>query len=183
MIFSKGISLITLLPTLRLRLVRVKVFPENILFSGKENVFMCLVTFQKMFRKIFSDVWLCSSKYHRKHIFYLLLTFSRLPNEYIISFIPQNINKTQKKIIKSGHFAQLRLQSKLHVIGLVPVISADDFGGRFRWTISAILEIEALDDLGELGFGRSLLSLLSFSLSLFLSLSLSFSFARDPEMV
>ena len=72
------------------------------LFSGKENVFMCLVVFQKMFRKIFSDVWLCSWKYHRKHIFYLLLTFShisRLPNNYIISLIPQNTNKTQKKLI------------------------------------------------------------------------------------
>ena len=50
---------------IRLRLVRVKVFPENryfpeMLFSGKENIFMCLVAFQKMFRKIFSDVWLCS---------------------------------------------------------------------------------------------------------------------------
>ena len=49
----------------RLHLVRVKVFSENryfpeMLFSGKENVFMCLVAFQKMFRKIFSDVWLCS---------------------------------------------------------------------------------------------------------------------------
>ena len=66
------------------------------LFSRKENIFMCLVPFQKMFRKIFFDVWLCSWK----HIFYLLLnflTFSRLPNEYIISFIPQNTNKTQKK--------------------------------------------------------------------------------------
>ena len=72
------------------------------LFSEKENVFMCLVAFQKMFRKIFSDVWLCSWKYHRKHIFYLLLTFSQLPNEYIISFISQNTNKTKKKIIKSG---------------------------------------------------------------------------------
>ena len=29
------------------------------------------------------------------------LTFSWLPNKYIISFIPQNTNKTQKKIIKS----------------------------------------------------------------------------------
>ena len=48
------------------------------LFFGKENVFMCLVAFQKMFRKIFSDVWLCSWKYHRKHIFYLLLTFSHI---------------------------------------------------------------------------------------------------------
>ena len=62
---------------------------------------MCLVAFQKMFQKIFSNVWLCSWKYHKKHIFYLLLTSSRLPNEYIISFIPQNTNKTQKKIIKS----------------------------------------------------------------------------------
>ena len=49
----------------RLRLVRVKVFPKNryfpeMLFSGKENVFMCLVAFQKKFRKIFSDVWLYS---------------------------------------------------------------------------------------------------------------------------
>ena len=48
------------------------------LFSGKKNIFMCLVAFQKMFRKIFSDVWLCSWKYHRKHIFYLLLTFSHI---------------------------------------------------------------------------------------------------------
>ena len=68
---------------LSLRLVRVKVFPENryfpeMLFSRKENVFMCLVAFQKMFWKIFSDVWLCSWKYHRKHIFYLLLTFSHI---------------------------------------------------------------------------------------------------------
>ena len=67
------------------------------LFSGKENVFICLVAFQKMFRKKISNIWLCSWKYHRKHIFYLLLTFSQLPNDYIISFIPQNTNKTQKK--------------------------------------------------------------------------------------
>ena len=84
--------------SLRLRLVRVKAFPENryfpeMLFSGKENVFMCLVAFQKNFRKIFSDVWL----YHRKHIFYLLLTFSQLPNKHIMSFIPKNTNKTQKR--------------------------------------------------------------------------------------
>ena len=117
------------------------------LFSGKENVFMCLVAFQKIFRKIFSDVWLCSWKYHRKHIFYLFLTFSRLPNEYIISFIPQNTNKTQKKIIKSGHFARSRsARSALRTIGVVPVMSADDIGelgfGRYRrarlWTISTL---------------------------------------------
>ena len=87
------------------------------LFSGKENVFMCLVAFQKMFRKIFSDVWLCSWKYHRKYIFTFstccshFLTFSWLPNDYIISFIHQNTNKTQQKIIKSGQ-TKARLRSE-----------------------------------------------------------------------
>ena len=51
----------------------------------------------KNFRKIFSDVWLCSWKYHRKHIFYLLLTFSQLPNKHIMSFIPKITNKSQKR--------------------------------------------------------------------------------------
>ena len=64
-------------------MVRVKIFPENryfpkMLFFRKENILMCLVAFQKMFRKIFSDIWLYSWKYHRKHIFYLLLTFSHI---------------------------------------------------------------------------------------------------------
>ena len=82
------------------------------LFFEKENVFICLVAFQKMFWKIFSGIWLCSWKYHRKHIFYLLLTFSWLPNEYIISFIPQyrNTNKTQKK--KSSNPVKLREEGR-----------------------------------------------------------------------
>ena len=85
------------------------------LFSGNENIFMCLVAFQKMFRKIFFGVWLCSWKYHRKHIFYLLLTFSRLPKKYVISFIPQyrNTNKTQKKnIIKSDQIERRRKRER-----------------------------------------------------------------------
>ena len=61
-----------------------------------------------MFRKIFSDVWLCSWKFHKKHIFYLLLTFSQLPNEYIISFIPKNTNKTQKRSHFLGEIAIAR---------------------------------------------------------------------------
>ena len=41
-------------PRLRLCLVHVKYFPENkyfpeMLFSEKENIFKCLVAFQKMF--------------------------------------------------------------------------------------------------------------------------------------
>ena len=50
---------------LRLCLVLVKYFPENIyfpkmLFSEKENIFKYLVAFQKIFWKIFSSVWLYS---------------------------------------------------------------------------------------------------------------------------
>ena len=37
---------------------RKKYFPE-MLFSGNENIFKCLVAFQKMLWKIFSSVWLC----------------------------------------------------------------------------------------------------------------------------
>ena len=144
----------------RLRLVRVKVFLENILFFGnaifrKGNVFMSLVAFPKMFRKIFSDVWLCSWKYHRKHIFYLLLTFSRLPNEYIISFISQNTNKThKKKIIKSEQTkARSRsVRSALHAkieasiaIAIGATALAGDVGGRwcrdrFSLSLSSIFQ-------------------------------------------
>ena len=105
------------------------------LFSGKENVFMCLVVFQKMFRKIFSDVWLCSWKYHRKHIFYLLLTFSRLPNDYIISLIPQNTNKTQKKLIREiviGEIAIGAIAIDAIVIGAVGTSRDRDRDQRVR---------------------------------------------------
>ena len=58
----------------RLCLFHVSDFPENtyfpeMLFSGKENIFKCLIAFQKMLWKIFSGVWLYCWKYHRKHIF------------------------------------------------------------------------------------------------------------------
>ena len=106
----------------RLHLVRVKVFSGNryfpeILFSGKENVFMCLVAFQKMFRKIFSYIWLCSWKYHRKHIFYLLLTFSHIfsVTKRIHNIIHSSKHKQnpEKKIIKSEQTkARSRLRSR-----------------------------------------------------------------------
>ena len=50
------------------------------------------------------------------------LIFSRLPNEYIISFISQNTNKTQKKIIKSRQ-TKARSRSRSTPIGVVPVIA------------------------------------------------------------
>ena len=133
---------------------------------------MCLVAFQKMFRKIFYDVWLCSSKYHRKHIFYLLFTFShifsvakRIYN--IIHFSKHKQNPEKNHQIRTLRAIAIAIEASRDRLG------AGDLGRRFQRTISAISEIEALDDLDELGFGRSLLSLLSFSLSLFLSLSLS----------
>ena len=52
------------------------------------------------------------------------LTFSRLPNEYIISFIPQNTNKTQKKIIKSGQ-TKARSRSERSALPRQPVMLAD----------------------------------------------------------
>ena len=86
------------------------------LFSGKENVFICFVAFQKMFRKIFFDVWLCSWKYHGKHIFYLLLTFSHIFSvaKQIYNIIHSSIQKykqnPEKKIIKSGHIFSVAKQ-------------------------------------------------------------------------
>ena len=43
----------------KLRLVECKIFSKCKIFSGKENIFKCLVAFKKMFWKIFSSVWLC----------------------------------------------------------------------------------------------------------------------------
>ena len=146
---------------------------------------MCLVAFQKMFRKIFSDVWLCSWK----HIFYLLLnflTFSQLPNEYIISFIPQNTNITQKK----NH--QIRTNEGEIAIGAVSASRDRDWRiARYRSKLRAIT-IDAFtlsrSKLRAIAIGTVPVmsakgvvpvmsqSLLSFSLSLSLSLSLSSTF-------
>ena len=144
------------------------------LFSGKENVFMCLVAFQKMFWKIFSDVWLYSWKYHRKHIFYLLLTFSRLSNEYIISFILQNTNKTQKKKSSNSDTSRdrdqrfVRSRSALHAIAIDASRDNDrnfarSRSTRCRWCRRTISASSALDDLYSLFF---LSPSLSFSRSL-----------------
>ena len=78
---------------LRLRLVRVKAFPEKKMFS-------CVwLHFKKIFGKYFlmfgcilentieNTIFTCCSHF---------LTFSQLPNKHIMSFIPKNSNKTQK---------------------------------------------------------------------------------------
>ena len=81
---------------LRLRLVRVKAFP-------KKKMFSCVwLHFKKCFEKYFL-VFGYVLENTIENIFSTccshFLTFSRLPNKYIISFIPQyrNTNKTQKK--------------------------------------------------------------------------------------
>ena len=85
-----------LLWCLMLRLVRVKAFPERKMFS-------CVwLHFKKCFEKYFL-VFGCVFENTIENKFSTccsnFLTFSRLPNEYIISFISQyrNTNKTQKK--------------------------------------------------------------------------------------
>ena len=147
-------------------------------------------------RKMFSCVWLHFKKCFEKYFLMFgcvlentientfstccshFLTFSRLPNKYIISFIPQNTNKTQKKIIKSGHLAwsqSARRRDRNRHIALSR--------SKLRAIAIAIdaMPVMSVDDIGELGFGWSLLSLLSFFLSLSLSLSL-FYFPR-PEII
>ena len=84
------------------------------------------------------------------------LTFSWLPNEYIISFISQNTNKTQKKIIKSEQMkARLRSRSRsrsgrlrlrstpigavtIAPIGAVPVITRWCLGCSLITSIGAV---------------------------------------------
>ena len=166
------------------------------IFSRKENVFMCLIAFQKMFRKIFFDVWLRSWKYHRKHIFYLLLIFSHIFSvaKRIYNIIHSSIQKHKQNPEKNHQIRTLRaiaisakarsrlvrcfawsrlarcfarLRSRSRST-LCAIPTLRNLGGRFRRTISAI---EALDDLGELFF-------LSLSLSFSLALSL---FCAWPE--
>ena len=123
--------------------------------SGKYSIFRKCYFLE---RKMFLCVWLHFKKYFEKYFlmfgcvlentientfstcFSHFLTFSRLPNEYIISFIPQNTNKTQKKIIKSGHFARSR-------------------SARCRWCRQMISASSALDDLYSLFFLSPSLSL------------------------
>ena len=50
----------------RLCLVRVKALPENILFSEKENVFMCLAATKFVLRKINSGVWFIQTFLQKK---------------------------------------------------------------------------------------------------------------------
>ena len=114
---------------------------------------MCGCVIENIIKNTFSTC--CTHFLLVAHIFYLLLTFSQLPNEYIISFIPQNTNKTQKKIIKFGHFAQSRLARRRDLGDL------DGWSRRLKLqTISTSL---ALDDLYYLFF---LSPSLSFSCSL-----------------
>ena len=128
---------------LRLRLVHVKVFPENryfpeMLFSGKENVFMCLVAFQKMFQKVFSDVWLCSWKYHRKHIFYLLLTFSHI---FSITKRIHNIIHSSKHKQNSEKNHQIRTNEDEIAITITIEIGVNEIGEIVitRWCLGCSL--------------------------------------------
>ena len=138
---------------------------------------MCLVAFQKMFRKIFSDVWLCSWKYHRKYIFYLLLTFFHIfsVTKRIHNIIHSSKHKQnpEKKIIKSGQ--TVRSRSRSTPIGAVPVIT--------RWCLghSLITPIGAVPVITPIVL--SLSRWVCFVHVGFFFLWLSLSFARATENV
>ena len=123
------------------------------LFSGKENILQCLVVFLKI-----------SQKTHFLLVAHIFLVAKRIYNIIHSSKHKQNPEKNHQ--IRTFRTIAIDASCDRDWRG------ACDVGGRSQqsklWTISAS---SALDDIGELGFGRSLLSLLSFSLSLFLSLS------------
>ena len=102
------------------------------LFSGKENVFMCLVVFQKMFRKIFSDICLCSWKYHRKHIFYLLLTFSHIfsVTKQLYNIIYFSKYKQNPEKIDWRDCDRAKIEAEIAIGATAP---AGDVGGAMRW--------------------------------------------------
>ena len=132
------------------------------LFSGKENVFMCLVAFQKMFQKIFSDIWLCSWKYHRKHIFYFLFTFShifsvtkRIYNIIYSSKHKQNPEKNHQIRKNEGEIAigaiawrsthRTKIEAEIAIaIAIGATVPAGDVGGRWcrdRFFLSPTLSL------------------------------------------
>ena len=145
------------------------------LFSGKENFFMCLVAFQKMFWKIFSDVWLYSWKYHKKYIFYLLLTFS-----HIFSVTKRIYNI----IYSSKHKQNPEKNCQIRKIEGEIAIGTSTWRSTHRTKIEASIAIvigttTPANDVG----GRWCRDRFFLSPSLSLSLSLSFFYFPRPEVI
>ena len=152
--------------------------------SGKYSIFRKCYFSE---RKMFSCVWLHFKKCFRKYFLMFgcvlentientfstycshFLTFSRLPNEYIISFISQNTNKTQKKIIKFGQTkARSRSWSERSALRTIARRSTH------RVKIEASIAIRATAPAGDVAID-------SFFLPLSLSLSLSLSLFYFPR--
>ena len=87
------------------------------LFSGKENIFQCLVAFQNIFWKIFSSVWLYSWKYSKKPNFIMFLTFSCIfsASKQIYHQLQQNPNSSKPKfsIPNKKKFIQSEINPKI----------------------------------------------------------------------
>ena len=89
------------------------------LFYGKENIFKCLVTFQKMLWKIFSGVWLYGWKCYFPTTTKIkiiqkihFLTFSHLPNKYIISSLNSETQIKPRKKKKNHNPVKLREEGR-----------------------------------------------------------------------
>ena len=92
-----------------------KIFWTKALFDSCKSISGKYSIFQKCYfseRKMFSCVWLHFKKCFEKYfLVFGLLTFSRLPNEYIISFIPQYKHK-QNPEKKSANPVKLREEGR-----------------------------------------------------------------------
>ena len=139
-----------------LRLVRVKVFPENRYFPERK-MFSCVwLHFKKCFEKYFL-MFGCVLENTIENTFSTccshFLIFSWSPNEYIISFIPQNTNKTLEKIIKSG---QTKARSQSARLRSARSQSVQSTHSRCRWC-----RHRAVRDAGDVGTVPSAMPMMS----------------------
>ena len=114
---------------------------------------------------------MCSWKYYRKHIFYLLLTFSQLPNKYIISFLsPQ----TQKKQNPKKKIHQIRSKNSSNPVR--SLLDRRSTIGAMLWSTKPVRSTQYCNpwdrwDRCHLVWSARPLLVVSLSLSLSLSLS------------
>ena len=95
---------------LRLCLVRVKAFPENILFSRKENVFMCLAATKFVLWKINFGVWLIQTLLQKMlYMTNFPHTFSTVNMQIMKKQNMQIIPHSQKKQNPTKNSSKIRL--------------------------------------------------------------------------
>ena len=127
------------------------------LFSGKENVSCVWLHFKKYFKKYFL-IFGCVLENIIENTFCTccshFLTFSRLPNEYIISFIPQNTKKKKKKKKKNPKKKSSNPDTSRDRDWCEGEIAIGTVGASRKASIAiSAVPVMSADNIGELGFG------------------------------